>query len=480
MARVLVVCTANLCRSPVMERLLAASLGDAVRVVSAGTAAAIGEDLCPRAEAWLRRTLPSESGDWLRQGPSPGDDHSSSEQPQATDRLPGRCAEPGPQRSDSRGPARVSGPRRRRWLPGLRRRSADRIRALRAAPCEPAWLTWPVETPRRCPEAPGNGDRGTAEGPRPQRAGHVAGPGHGREPEPRVTLPPGSGSGHWPRTIVERVLTEAPPATERRPDASATGSDAPATGPDLPATGQADPPATGQVDLRERCPRAGTGPSGGDGASGRRPDPTGSGPSRVPRPVVPVNGEELCGSVPGQARGRGSRPGRAGTAPRPAGARDAAGRDPQGAFQWFVRSHGHLARQLTVTEVERADLILTAGREHRAKVISLVPGARGRTFTLAQAARIAGWVLDGGERPAARRRTGTGTRRTAPSRLPVREVRERLSNLVEELDTHRGAAPRPARPEEDDLPDPHEGARHAATFQRMHEHVGVLLDALTR
>lgn len=41
--RVLTVCTGNICRSPVAERLLAGGLGQSVQVSSAGTAALIGE-----------------------------------------------------------------------------------------------------------------------------------------------------------------------------------------------------------------------------------------------------------------------------------------------------------------------------------------------------------------------------------------------------------------------------------------------------
>ncbi|MDQ1294899.1 MAG: hypothetical protein QG608_2784, partial [Actinomycetota bacterium] len=191
-------------------------------------------------------------------------------------------------------------------------------------------------------------------------------------------------------------------------------------------------------------------------------------PVRIRRPVRP----EGCFTVggPGAAHQDGGR-----------SAQD----DPNGMFLWFVRAHGHLARQLTATEVERADLVLTAGREHRAKVISMVPGAQSRTFTLAQAARIAGWLLEdpkrseqpGGVEGNTARRSDL---RGRTSSLPSPEVSERLLALVGELDAHRGAPPRPTRAEEDDLPDPHEGARHEATFHRLREHVGVLLEALAR
>lgn len=45
--RILTVCTGNICRSPVAERLLAAELGDGVEVGSAGTRAMVGEPIDP-------------------------------------------------------------------------------------------------------------------------------------------------------------------------------------------------------------------------------------------------------------------------------------------------------------------------------------------------------------------------------------------------------------------------------------------------
>lgn len=47
-----------------------------------------------------------------------------------------------------------------------------------------------------------------------------------------------------------------------------------------------------------------------------------------------------------------------------------------------IGSEGFLARQLTAEMVARADLVLVATREHRRAVVSIVPSALGRTFTL--------------------------------------------------------------------------------------------------
>lgn len=53
MARVLAVCTANVCRSPVMEALLARGLLGAATVGSAGTGTTPGWARCRRAQEWL-------------------------------------------------------------------------------------------------------------------------------------------------------------------------------------------------------------------------------------------------------------------------------------------------------------------------------------------------------------------------------------------------------------------------------------------
>src|SRR4051812_119737 len=50
---VLVVCTANVCRSPAVAALLTAVLGEGVRVTSAGTRAAAGHAACPETVGWL-------------------------------------------------------------------------------------------------------------------------------------------------------------------------------------------------------------------------------------------------------------------------------------------------------------------------------------------------------------------------------------------------------------------------------------------
>ncbi len=48
----------------------------------------------------------------------------------------------------------------------------------------------------------------------------------------------------------------------------------------------------------------------------------------------------------------------------------------------------HYSRQLKPAMIQRADLVLTATRKHRGVVVSYVPAAVGRTFTILQFARL--------------------------------------------------------------------------------------------
>ena len=66
---VLVVCTGNICRSPAVERLLAADLGDAadVRVTSAGVGAVVGAPISPPMATLLHAAGASSDGFVARQ-----------------------------------------------------------------------------------------------------------------------------------------------------------------------------------------------------------------------------------------------------------------------------------------------------------------------------------------------------------------------------------------------------------------------------
>ncbi|HST84673.1 MAG TPA: hypothetical protein VLL08_23245 [Kineosporiaceae bacterium] len=124
---------------------------------------------------------------------------------------------------------------------------------------------------------------------------------------------------------------------------------------------------------------------------------------------------------------------------------------------WVLMNGGdaagqHVSRQLELADIKASTLILTASQRQRTKVIEMRPSAQVRTFTLAQAARIAQWRMPAGtDQPASMPPSGA-------------DLPDRLLWLVEELDANRGAAPRPVPESADDLPDPHHGASHADVF----------------
>jgi protein-tyrosine phosphatase len=120
---------------------------------------------------------------------------------------------------------------------------------------------------------------------------------------------------------------------------------------------------------------------------------------------------------------------------------------------WVMMNGGdaqgaHVSRQLELADIRASTLILTASQHQRAKVIEIRPSAQVRTFTLAQAARIAQW-----------RGSAIAAEMPADADLP-----DRLLWLAEELDANRGAAARSGPESADDLPDPHQGARHPDVF----------------
>lgn len=67
--RILTVCTGNICRSPVAERLLQAGLGDTVEVGSAGVRAMVGDPIHPEMVALLEQSGVPADGFAARQVP---------------------------------------------------------------------------------------------------------------------------------------------------------------------------------------------------------------------------------------------------------------------------------------------------------------------------------------------------------------------------------------------------------------------------
>jgi protein-tyrosine phosphatase len=106
-----------------------------------------------------------------------------------------------------------------------------------------------------------------------------------------------------------------------------------------------------------------------------------------------------------------------------------------------LQSHGvqgcdFRARELVAEHVARADLVLTATREHRAAAVVLHPRAASRTFTLRELARLVGAV--------------------DPAQLTATDPVERARELVRAAAGKRGLVP-PPTPKDDDLADPYQG-----------------------
>jgi protein-tyrosine phosphatase len=105
------------------------------------------------------------------------------------------------------------------------------------------------------------------------------------------------------------------------------------------------------------------------------------------------------------------------------------------------RPDGHAATMLTTQLIEQSQLVLTATREHRAAVVSLVPRASRYAFTLNEFARLVASL--------------------EPSEL---EQIPDAPGLVAAAAAQRGFAPPPAHPDDADIADPYRQSMEA--FER--------------
>jgi protein-tyrosine phosphatase len=116
---------------------------------------------------------------------------------------------------------------------------------------------------------------------------------------------------------------------------------------------------------------------------------------------------------------------------------------------------GFAARELTAGLLD-VDLILTATREHRGRVVAEVPRASGRSVTAREFARLLGPV-----RPA-------DIAAAAPGRDPV----ERMRAIAAAAFANRGRVP-PAEPVDDDIADPYR--RNRAAYARTAQEIDAAL-----
>ncbi len=105
----------------------------------------------------------------------------------------------------------------------------------------------------------------------------------------------------------------------------------------------------------------------------------------------------------------------------------------------------HRARRLTAHDIAGAGLVLTASREHRARVVSLAPSASARTFTIRQFARLVESLDDA--------------------------TFEAPAEFVAGAAAQRGLVPPLADPASDDLDDPFLRPQH------VYDRVGAEIDA---
>ncbi|WP_082465878.1 arsenate reductase/protein-tyrosine-phosphatase family protein [Agreia sp. Leaf210] len=119
----------------------------------------------------------------------------------------------------------------------------------------------------------------------------------------------------------------------------------------------------------------------------------------------------------------------------------------------------HMARDLTTEGVQRADLILVAAREHRAAVVSLVPRASRKTFTLREFQRL----------------LETHAERTPRAQAcPRKRNREGLGGFIADVSSMRGLSRVVRRPGDDDIVDP-----YRRSFETYEEAGQLILSAVT-
>jgi len=115
-----------------------------------------------------------------------------------------------------------------------------------------------------------------------------------------------------------------------------------------------------------------------------------------------------------------------------------------------VPTHG--SARISPADIEQAQFILTAEAAHRGAVVTLLPRARSRVFTMNEAAALTTWYL-------------AQVRESGPMSAPpeARDTMTRLAWWAAELNDTRGAAPIAQL----DVGDPHMAAPGADTHPEM-------------
>ena len=122
------------------------------------------------------------------------------------------------------------------------------------------------------------------------------------------------------------------------------------------------------------------------------------------------------------------------------------------ATQYGAEPTPHAAQQLTADRIAAADLVLTATREHRGEVISLLPRANRYAYTLNQFARLV-----------------SEPRVVEPSVVEPVET-PTIANFLSEINATKGLALPPECPDDDDIEDPYRRSTE------VYDRVGVVID----
>jgi protein-tyrosine phosphatase len=101
---------------------------------------------------------------------------------------------------------------------------------------------------------------------------------------------------------------------------------------------------------------------------------------------------------------------------------------------------GHGATSLTSRKIQRANLVVALSREHRSEVVSLVPKASRKTFTLREVDRLIRILRSGEPRSASEARGSTS---------------KGLDSLVRDVASMRGFSQTMPLPADDDVVDPY-------------------------
>jgi protein-tyrosine phosphatase len=131
----------------------------------------------------------------------------------------------------------------------------------------------------------------------------------------------------------------------------------------------------------------------------------------------------------------------------------------------------HRSQQLTEQLITDADLILTATREHRSKVVSLHPRAARYTFTLNQFARLVPAAVESISTSSVANPAIAPTSSVELVETPQPDLATQLRALVTEVTATRGFSPPPPHPDDDDIEDPYR--QSTAVYAR----VGTILNA---